>query len=142
MTTTIALDPGLEYAVAIGRDRALVAAHFRPVLARLDLWRADEFVVEFPKFYEGGAPANKVIELAFSAGIQMGQLGCDPLNLPNRVPTVALPKDVIETRVRQALRPVELVVLERALDDTPVRFRNNVTDAVRHLLVWYRRMLP
>lgn len=136
----VALDPGLEYATAVGQDGRLVAAYFRPPLP--GPWRPDAVVVEFPKYYEGGAPANKVIELAFSAGIQAGNLGCHPLALPKRVPTVALPKAEIERRVRKALDVHETIVLNRALAETPESFRNNVVDAVRHLLVYFRRMLP
>ena len=137
---TLALDPGLEYAVAVGQDGQLVAAYFRPPLP--GPWRPDEVVVEFPKYYEGGAPANKIIELAFSAGIQAGNLGCGPLTLPKRVPTVALPKTIVAARVLKILTVDELGVLKTAMKQTPKAMQDNVVDAVRHLMVHYRRMIP
>lgn len=141
MILTASLDPGLEYATAVWQDAQLIAAYFRPPLP--GPWKLDDVIVEFPKYYEGGAPANKVIELAFSAGIQAGCMGCHPTRLPKRVPTVALPKAEIERRVRKALiLPNEIEVLNMSLAHTPQSFRNNVVDAVRHGLVHHRRMLP
>lgn len=147
----VAIDPGEDYAVALGHGGKLVAAWFQPVMfPDISGFRPGVVVVEHPKVYDGGAPTTSVVTLTASAYDLAGAVS-PARDVPiATVPTVSLPKGVIEQRVRKVLGPCicsgeggfrcEACVFEMALARVKPGKRHNVVDAVRHLLVYYERL--
>lgn len=131
-----ALDPGREYAVALGREGRLISVLYQPDPRTIP---ADQVVVEFPKYYTNGAPPRSVIEIAFAAGFRAAQLGAVSPDAVARVDTVSQPKAVVADRVYRTLDPIERDALDRGLSTVPKSYQNNCTDAVRHLLVYLGR---
>lgn len=148
----VAIDPGEDYAVALGDEGKLVEAWFQPVMypdisGLLPL----VVVVEHPKVYDGGAPTTSVVTLTASAYDLAGAVS-PARNIPiATVPTVNLPKCVVEQRVRKVLgtctcpgpgrgRLCEACVFEAAIERVKPSKRNNVVDAIRHLFVYYERL--
>ncbi len=132
----VALDPGIDFATALFDQGALQGAWFRDVPPV----KPDLVVIEFPKYYPGGAPPSSPIEIAFSGGLVIGELiGRDKSRI-KRVDTVSQPKSVIKRRVIAALESFELGRLGLALADVDEGKQNNVIDAVRHGLVFLNRM--
>lgn len=147
----VAIDPGEDYAVALGHEGKLAAAWFQPVMfPDISGFRPGVVVVEHPKVYDGGAPTTSVVTLTASAYDLAGAVS-PARDVPiATVPTVNLPKGVIEQRVRKVLGDCdcsgdvriycELCVFESALELVKPSKRNNVVDAVRHLFVYYERL--
>lgn len=151
----VAIDPGEDYAVALGYEGKLAAAWFQPVMfPDIAGFKPGVVVVEHPKVYDGGAPTTSVVTLTASAYDLAGAVS-PARNIPiATVPTVNLPKGVVEQRVRKVLgactclrrgaSPIvyacETCVFEAALELVKPSKRNNVVDAVRHLFVYYERL--
>lgn len=128
-----AVDPGEELAIALFFDGILRKVYFRDFLPV----KVDRAAIEWPVYYPGGAPPSALIQLAFTAGGAWADLGRAPFD---KVPTVAVPKSVIQRRVRKRLNGQELFRLDSDLVDVPESYRNNCYDAVRHGLVDLGRM--
>ncbi len=137
----VAIDPGEDYAAALGIAGRLRRAWFQPVMfPDIAGFQPRVVVVEHPKVYEGGAPATSVVTLTASAYDLAGAV-TPARDVPiARVPTVALPKGIVEARVRKVLDSVELEQFESDLSLVKVSKRHNVVDVVRHLLVYYERL--
>jgi len=132
------IDPGEDYAVAWFFDRRLTTVLYQDMTRPHGL--PDHVVVEFPRIYGGAARPGSLLEVAYSAGRIASLVG--PFCIPERVPTVTLPKSEIQRRVCAALTHDEVSKLLAALHKVPAGKRHNCYDAVRHGLVALDRMAP
>lgn len=134
MNTVLALDPGVDYAIAKFTDGVLVDVRFQEI----PCFECDVLVVEFPKVRKNGnADPNAIVRLAWTAGIIAGSID---YQMHAEVPTVSIPKSIVKKRVVGHLSAAELENLGAAMLRVAPGKQHNMYDAVRHGLVYLGRM--
>ncbi len=145
----VSLDPGKDWATAQfssgfrdSRPTRLDWAGFQRT-PHVDDFCVDKLVVEFPVVRPNGeASPNTIVRLAWRAAMIASQIIGGDQSKVAEVPTVSQPKSIIRKWVRAELSWSELAALDECLLAVPEGKHHNVYDAVRHGLVYLKRMAP
>ncbi len=127
MSKLLAIDPGVHLSgFAAFEDKRLVAVGYA---AREPFgWGFDHTAIEVPRWRDNHPRPNDLLDLAFSAGKNVGNSRCTVV-FPN--PWKGnVPKDICETRIKKILSPDEKDRLDRCLAEYKESLHNHMYDAM------------